>query len=151
MCDVIQAQAEGLADLLPRINRRLLTIDSEDPAVELPVAQLRVCSILQDGPKAMSALSKEMGISLSAVTQIVDRLGKTGLVDRFAEPADRRVKCLRLTEHGVAVMKARRHRRAGRILSLLQLLSYGERRSLVAGLQALYKVAESANGNGGPA
>ena len=47
-------------------------------AAELPLAQLRVCGVLCDGPRPMSAVSRELGVSLSAMTQIADRLERAG-------------------------------------------------------------------------
>jgi len=52
-----------------------------DPAVELPLAQLKVCSLLYGGPLSMSAWA-ELGVSLSAMTQIADRLERARLVKR---------------------------------------------------------------------
>src|SRR5215472_9587622 len=91
------SQAAKLECLLPKLMRRLFTLDPSHPANELPVAQLRVCVILQAGPRTVSAVSEELGISVSATTQIADRLERAGLVERVAERDDRRMKLLRLT------------------------------------------------------
>src|SRR5262245_55471890 len=97
----ITEDATQLECLLPAVARRLFTLDE---ASEMPVAQLRVCSILQSGPRSMSSLSEELNISVSAVTQIADRLEKAGLVERVAESGDRRLRNLRLTETGQGLM-----------------------------------------------
>ena len=45
----------------------------------------------------MSSLGRELGVSLSAITQIADRLERAGLVTRVAKGGDRRVRRLELT------------------------------------------------------
>ena len=77
-------EANKIASLLPALMRQLFTLD-DDLAVDLPLAQLRVCASLQDGPLPMSALSRELGVTLSAMTQIADRLERANLVSRVAE------------------------------------------------------------------
>ena len=57
--------------------RQLFSAD-DHLAAELPLAQLRVCGMLYDGPHPMSVLSRELGVSLSAMTQIADRLERAG-------------------------------------------------------------------------
>ena len=37
-------------------------------------SQLRICNLLDEGPRAVSALARELSIAVSAVTQIADRL-----------------------------------------------------------------------------
>src|SRR5207245_7427659 len=90
--DTLLTQAASLESLLPKLMRRLFTLDPSHPANELPVAQLRVCTILQSGPRTVSAIGEELRISVSAATQIADRLERSGLVERVAEPDDRRMK-----------------------------------------------------------
>ena len=48
----------------------------------------------------MSALSRRLMVTGGNVTAIVDQLEKEGLVERLAEPADRRAFCIRLTRAG---------------------------------------------------
>ena len=91
--------AEAVAGLIPRLARGL-TSSEKDPADNLPLAQLRLCGILSEGPRPMSVLSRELGVSLSALTQIADRLERTRLVKRVVEENDRRVRCLQLTARG---------------------------------------------------
>lgn len=143
----VRELAETLALLMRRFNRRMNALDVEDPAIELPVAQLRLCAILQDGPGTMTELSSEMGISLSAVTQLADRLVCSGMVERVAGPCDRRVKLLQLTQRGHEVMLARRKRRVDRIERVMQRLTEAERRQAVEILQTLLDTANSEYGS----
>ena len=65
-------RAGAVASELVILGRYLFAGD-DDPIAELPLAQLRVCGILYHGRRSMS-VSKELGVSLSAMTQIADRL-----------------------------------------------------------------------------
>ena len=133
----LREQAEAIASILPRLARRMFTLDPDDPGMVLPMGQMRVCTILRDGPCAMSALSKELGISLSAITQIADRLEKAGMVERVPETADRRVKSLQLTPSGSAAMRRRAEKRAKQVLEVLENLPPDARESAVCALQTL--------------
>ena len=52
--------AEAVAGLMPRLARGLSSAE-KDPADDLPLAQLRLCGILSEGPRPMSALSRDAG------------------------------------------------------------------------------------------
>lgn len=148
----LAAQAAQLEQLLPELARRLFTIDPEHPLGELPISQLRVCALLQAGERTMSQVGDEIGVSVSAVTQIADRLEAAGLVERVAQCAggDRRTKRLRLTDHGEALMRSRRTQRVNRVEQALAQLPPEARsqvldavRQLLATSQALESSRES--------
>ena len=56
--------------------------------------------IPEDRPEPMRALADCLQVDPSAITGLVDRLEAKGLVERRADPDDRRVKTLVLTPHG---------------------------------------------------
>ncbi len=114
--------AGDLVALLPSISRQIARTGEADPASELPVAQLRVCAILREGSHPMTTLAHELGITLSALTQLVDRLEHAGLVARTADENDRRVKQLQLTPYAVEIFarrKAARIQRAAHALATM--------------------------------
>jgi DNA-binding MarR family transcriptional regulator len=135
--DTLQDQAVELEQLLPRMMRRLYTLDPDHPANDLPVAQLKVCTILQSGPRTHSAISEELGISVSATTQIADRLERAGLVERIAGVDDRRTKYLQLAPHGMEMMRTRREIRVHRTRCALAQLSPEARQATLDVLRAL--------------
>jgi DNA-binding MarR family transcriptional regulator len=142
-------QASQAASLFLDLARRLFLPD-DDQVAELPVAQLRVCGILcgHGGPRTMSALSRELGVSLSAMTQIADRLERAGLVKRVAEGNDRRVRCLQLTEPGERIMRHREETRAWRMMAALEHLSATARQDVLAALQTLADACAAASEQG---
>lgn len=131
----ILAQAACLDDLLPCILRRIWTVDK--PRIELPSAQLRLCSILQNGDMTMSALSRELGITVSATTQLADRLAAAGLVERLQEPGDRRTRRLRLTDTGATMMRQDKERRLRRWTDVLSQLAPATRASILEMMKVL--------------
>ena len=58
-----------------------------------------------DGPLPRGVLAERLHCDPSNVTFLVDRLEERGLVERFEDPTDRRVKAISLTAAGVAARK----------------------------------------------
>lgn len=135
--DTLLEQAAQLENLLPRIMRKLFTLEQDHPATELPLSQLRVCMILQHGPRCLSALGDELGISVSAVTQLTDRLERAGFVERTAGEEDRRMKRVAMTAQGNALMTARRETRVQRAQNALAGMTSGERAVVLNALELL--------------
>jgi DNA-binding MarR family transcriptional regulator len=127
--------AKRVAELLMSLMRDIFAVD--DQASELPVRQLRVCAMLYEGSRSMSSLSRELGVSLSAMTQIADRLERAGLVKRAFEGNDRRVRCLQLTLRAQRIMRLREKSRIQRASAALEQLAPEERKNVLTTLQAL--------------
>ena len=140
--EMLKQQAAAITKLLPQLMRQLFALDYENPAIELPIGQLRVCSILQlKGQLALTSLSKELSISMSAVTQIADRLEKSGIVERISSAGDKRIKHLQLTKYGKNLMNARLRKRVDRVSGILEVLSDDERNTITQSLKMLLDAA----------
>ena len=137
----ITAQAESVEATLPRLLRTLFTLEQGHPLAELPLAQFRVCMVLFTGSKSMSQLSEELGISVSAITQISDRLEKIGMVHRSCDSEDRRTKILCLTEYGQNLMSSRRQFRIERVSQALSHLNPEQRQQFVDVLKFMLEAA----------
>src|SRR5438067_1818622 len=86
----IQVNVQGA---LFRVLKALVFRD--DPGVvygEMPLSQLRCLHVIgeNEGQK-MNELSQRLEVKLPALSQIVDRLVRRGLVQRHPDPLDRRV------------------------------------------------------------
>jgi DNA-binding MarR family transcriptional regulator len=125
--------------------RSIFTLDESDPAIELTVAQLRVCSILDDGRLTVSGLARELGTSVSAATQIADRLESSGLIQRSVGKDDRRTRRLQLTRRGRELLRARTSRRLDRARKVLLELSPATRIRLLGALHALLEAGVGAS------
>jgi len=134
----LTGQAAIISTLLMKIMRGMFSaLDGADPTAELPLTQVRICKILFYGHRSMSSLSRDMGISLSAITQIADRLERAHLVERVTEGEDRRVKSLQLTAYGEQIMQARNALRAQRVEQVIAGLPIETRTEIVQALQQL--------------
>jgi len=132
---VVQDQARELTSLFVSLTRQLLVMD--DFVAEMPLRQLRVCMLLYDGPRSMSALSRELGVSLSAMTQIADRLERARLVKRSFEGSDRRIRSLQLTSRGQKIMRLREEVRVRRALVVVQRMPEMARSEVLASMKSL--------------
>jgi DNA-binding MarR family transcriptional regulator len=127
--------------------RQLFTTDPTHPVTDLPFGQYRLCVLLhQKGQRTMSQLGDELGISVSAVTQMADRLERSGLVERVAEMnGDRRTRYLHLTPQGRQLMESRMAQRLERAEEALRLLAPEERQVVLGALEILREVSRKIN------
>ncbi|HEY2883001.1 MAG TPA: MarR family transcriptional regulator [Pirellulales bacterium] len=130
-----QLQARELTSLFLKLTRQLLAVD--DLAADLPLRQLRVCMQLYEGPRSMTALSRELGVSLSAMTQIADRLERARLVKRSFEGSDRRVRSLQLTPRGQKLMQQREQARIKRAAEAVSNMQENGRTEVLCALRRL--------------
>ena len=80
------------------ISHRLL------PELNVTAAQGRLLYIVSwQGLRHATQISRECGVDLTAVTRLIDRLVRAGLLVRTRSTVDRRVNCLVLTERGQSV------------------------------------------------
>lgn len=85
------------------------------------VRALRAVAHCPDGVR-MSGLADELRIARRSATSVVDELEARGLVERSADPDDRRAVGVRLTPAGAALLRevsTRRRDAAGRVLGTL--------------------------------
>jgi len=143
----LRQQAADLEQLMPALMRTLFRLDEGDALVELPLAQLRLCTLLQAGPRPVSRVAEELGTSVSAVTQVAQKLEQAGLVERVSDPGDRRCRILALSPHGADLMAARRARRLDRAARSLAQLPEELRARL---LEDLRRLLDSASREPGP-
>lgn len=143
MTNTQREEAAAVVTLISRLLRRLYALEPEDPAMELPGAQMRVCVALLEKPRTITCLSKELGTSLSAATQLVDRLEKSGLVERYVEDDDRRIKRLKLTQRGREIMQARRDKRIDRLVKVLDTMHTDDRKLVIPVLEKLIEAGQT--------
>ena len=74
--------------------------------LEMTIPQIRTLVLLERmGPLRMGNIAIYLGRALSATTTVMDRLVEKGLVDRVADPSDRRVVICQLSESGEQAIK----------------------------------------------
>lgn len=103
---------EKIEDLFLQIFRRLQTEMLASMGHDITPSQYYVLRKLAENERInVSALATELDVSLSAVTALIDRLSRAGLVERQRDDADRRLVWLELTPHGREVFRQCQERR----------------------------------------
>ena len=104
--------AEGLIEKLKEF-RWVLSRDPMRHAIQffhardLSVAQVATLLALRDREaRTISDTANEIGLSLAATSQLVDRLVREGLVSRSEDPEDRRRKQLSLSAEGTELLES---------------------------------------------
>jgi DNA-binding MarR family transcriptional regulator len=75
---------------------------------ELSLAQFQLLERLLEGPAPVGVLREHAGVSYPTATRSLDALAEKGLVVRSADPADRRVALIELTDAGRERVAAKR-------------------------------------------
>ena len=126
-----EVPAEELVRLQDRLMRRFLfqhrhACKHDAP---LPHQEVRVLFALAgSGPSAMGALARDLVVSVSSLTVIIDRLVARGLVERRPSDDDRRVVLVDLTPQGRRRHEERRRARLGMAKHMLDALTAPEQR-----------------------
>ena len=114
--------------------------------LDLTFAQSQVLFHVNDHPGCpMGDVAKAFGVTLPAVTHIVDRLAQKGLAARGAMPGDRRVNTLELTAAGRALAQELHATRTRAMEAILTRVSPAERRRIVNGVESLVDAAMRAS------
>jgi DNA-binding MarR family transcriptional regulator len=95
----ITGAARAVARLAKQVEVALTPLD-------LSLPQYRVLALLGEGSTASSVLARRLAVSPPPVTAVVDGLVGRGLVERQADPEDRRRLTLLLTRDGAKLLVA---------------------------------------------
>jgi DNA-binding MarR family transcriptional regulator len=139
------AQAAELEELLSRLARKMFVLVPEHPTSKLSIMQLRACSILQQGPRPVSNLGRELGVRTSNVSQIVERMVRMGLVERYVSADDRRLRLVKLSPQGLQAMESRQQHRFERAVGALSRLDPPVRQKILLALRGLLDAASTAS------
>jgi len=110
--------------------------------LELTYSQSQVLFYVEQHPGChMGDVARAFGVSLAAVTQVVDRLEQKRFMARGADPDDRRVPTLAVTPEGTELVAELRGLQRDGLEPVLAKISARDRARLVGGLQALVAAA----------
>lgn len=135
---------EALQQALTRVLKSLVfKTDPSSPLIELPLSQLRCLHAINESPgRKMQDLTPVLHVGLPAVSQIVDRLVRKGLVERRADLNDRRVVRLHLSTFGHSIVAEAKEARQRRMEAVLGRLSASKIDEVTAAFQAIAEAAE---------
>ncbi len=139
-----EQRAAQLESLLPRLTRAMFRVESNEEWVELPVGQIRVMRMLFAAPSTPSELGASLGLSVSAITQVVNRLEAMGYVARSEDSGDRRVRHLKLTHSGQDLMEKRQSARVRQAQIALSSLPPDRQQAVIDILEELVQACNDA-------
>ncbi|MDT0349252.1 MarR family winged helix-turn-helix transcriptional regulator [Pseudonocardia charpentierae] len=130
---------ESLSDSFRAVSRRL-RIQSQKALAPWDVTpgQARALGVLsRHGPVRLGTLSEHLRIAARSATEVADALEMRGLVDRRADPTDRRATLIALTPRGEEVTTAIRAARGVEAEEFFARLDADDRAALARILDAL--------------
>ena len=133
--------AVGIASGLERLIGLVRSLTPPD-GISLTAAAT-LATLERSGPRRLTALAVQEGVTQPAMTQLIGRLQDAGLVRREADPADGRVVQVRLTDQGRETLARRRAVRAERLAAVLDQISPEDRAALAAALPAIDALASA--------
>ena len=117
--------------------------DPRSPLNELPISQLKCLYTVGDAEgQKMIDISHKMEIGLPAVSQIVDRLVRRGLLERQQDPQDRRVVRVMLSESARGLIAEGREKHQNRMDAALDEIDASEIETIARSLEVLAGAAE---------
>lgn len=141
------AEAQQLLDLLNALGsttfRQLLWQRASE--LDLTYAQSQVLFHVGDHPGChMGDVAKAYGVTLPAITHIVDRLEQKKFLLRGDHPSDRRVYVLELTKQGKSLVQELRAMQTRGVEDVLSRMTADDRQRVIKGLEALVDAATEA-------
>ncbi|MFC7533927.1 MarR family winged helix-turn-helix transcriptional regulator [Actinoplanes sp. GCM10030250] len=135
-----------LGAMLMRLARQLLAV--EQPILEkhdISMWGYAVLTGLGDGPdepmRTQAALARSIGADKTRIITTLDELQRRGLIEREPDPADRRVRLLRLTPAGRDLLTATQTAIRAAEETVLAQLPPADRRVFLQALQSLSDAA----------
>ena len=98
--------------------------------------------LIKKGKCMVSDLSKSLGVALSTMTELVNRLAKKQFVKKIKDLKDRRIVWINLTKKGAKIIQEINRKKKKHTLSVLKKLTEKERRLLIDILERISQVAK---------
>jgi DNA-binding MarR family transcriptional regulator len=114
-----------------------------------PSAALVLNRINRQGPMRLTALAEAEGASQSGMTQLVQRMERQGLLERWSDPADGRASLVMLGEVGRQFWEARQDVIRQRVAALLAGVSRDDQVALSLAAQVVVRVLGDMRENAG--
>ena len=112
-------------------------IDRDDLSAS---AALVLNRLYREGPMRLTALAEAEGASQSGMTQLVQRMERQGLLEKWSDPDDGRASLVMLGEAGRQIWDARADVRRQRLAALLPAVSRDDQVALWLAAQVVVRV-----------
>ena len=121
-----------------------LPLRSHESFNELTEAQKKILFFLSiKGPQKMSDIARQISVTMSGATGIVDRLVRAGLVRRENDPSDRRGILIELTPAGHQLIQEIKKLHEQRLEEVLESLAPDQRHELIAAFERIHQILTS--------
>lgn len=117
--------------------------------LSLPAAAT-LARLVREGPRRLSELAADEGVSQPGMTQLVTRLERDGLLRRTPSPDDGRVVLVEVTAAGAELVARRREARTAAVHDLLDRLDPGDRADVERAVPALRRLTDLVLSPGAP-
>ncbi len=138
----ISNYVERFEKLMPNFIKVFHSSDESwlEEVMDVTICQCVVLQILsQNNNCKMSDLSEEVGVTLSNMTGMLDRLEKEDLAKRVPDPDDRRINRIKLTTKGENVVKKILSRKRKNLTTILSKLTDPEKSDLLRIMEKISK------------
>ncbi|MFI6040227.1 MarR family winged helix-turn-helix transcriptional regulator [Nocardia sp. NPDC051321] len=132
-------EADDLARVMGAFTRGSVRLPSAEKHSFTTLSVLH--TLAGKGPMRVSALKVTEQITQPAITQLVSRLERDGLVERRPDVEDGRAVLVQITEAGARIVRTRHRERVRRFTELMATLTPEERATISAALPALERMA----------
>lgn len=138
--ETIETAAHDLFALLPLLNRLMAAEVRREVGDTASGVQLRVLTVLQDGPQTLSSLARHQHVSPQALSDVTHALVQRGWVQSTTSQQDRRKHVLELTPAGRVACATTCSAATQQVAQLLQELTPAELAAVHVALPALQRV-----------
>lgn len=143
----IARAAESLFWLPPRYTRwAMARVPQQASAGELSLQQLTVLNLVRTEGVTLAELARRTMVAPTVITGIVDRLERQGLIRREADPHDRRVNRLVLTDAGNEVSVAVEQSLVAEVAAQMTDFTQSELDELARGMELLERLTGRLSG-----
>ena len=134
-----QEMIDQLIELVDTLNREYHVEALEEwRGIDMTIPQIKTLVLLHNTEQMrMTGIANYLGSTLSASTNIIDRLVDKGLVERDSDPDDRRVVICKLTGAGQKTVNAFWSTGSPRVELVARRLDYDQLKLVVDGLQLI--------------
>ena len=130
----------ALDDVLPRLTRAIrLALNQAEGDSRLLMPQVHCLRLIAQarGPVKPSVLARELQVTPPTMTRTVDTMVERGLIERVADPIDRRAIGLRPTDQGREVLERYQAEIDERLYEMIWHLSHEQRQRVLVALEDL--------------
>jgi DNA-binding MarR family transcriptional regulator len=134
--------AQRLRQTISRLYRRLRVTDASAEAGLTPARASALLHVDRRGPMRLGELAQAEGLNPTMLSRMVGDLVEVGVLERRADPGDRRAAWVQVTAAGAELARRMRSERTQAVLGALDGLSGTDRRRVLGALPALEQLAE---------